>query len=316
MNFIVKYECTDKNIINHQNCIYCYVNKVNNKKYVGQAKNFKKRHGEHLSPSGKYPQAIDKALEKYGKENFYVVILRENLKSLCLINLLECYYIDKLNTMANNGCGYNIATGGRNGNSYAGKSEEEMAIIKDKIRQKSLGRKHTTEVKEKLRESALQRGSMPIEVRKKISESMKGENNPFYGKKHSEETILKIKEANKTRTGDKNSNYGNRGSKNPLSKKTVCVHISTGEIIIYDSQKVASHELSKKHGIRYNAPNINAICKCNSDKEAYLNKHGRLALSSKGYTFYDLSDYCLKFNVDEEDMIRLYYQETDYANIA
>ena len=30
--------------MNHYNCIYLYINKINNKKYIGQAKDFNKRH--------------------------------------------------------------------------------------------------------------------------------------------------------------------------------------------------------------------------------------------------------------------------------
>ena len=33
---------------NHFNCIYMYINKVNGKRYVGKAKDFNKRHNQHL----------------------------------------------------------------------------------------------------------------------------------------------------------------------------------------------------------------------------------------------------------------------------
>ena len=33
---------------NHYNCIYMYINKINERKYVGQAKDFNKRHMTHM----------------------------------------------------------------------------------------------------------------------------------------------------------------------------------------------------------------------------------------------------------------------------
>lgn len=35
-------------MLNHFNCIYMYINKVNGKRYVGKAKDFNKRHNQYL----------------------------------------------------------------------------------------------------------------------------------------------------------------------------------------------------------------------------------------------------------------------------
>ena len=64
---------------NHYNCIYMYVNKVNNKKYIGQAKNFNKRHKGHLESSNNeknksYNHQFHKAIRKYGISNFEIKI--------------------------------------------------------------------------------------------------------------------------------------------------------------------------------------------------------------------------------------------------
>ena len=53
------------------------------------------------------------------------------------------------------------------------------------------------------------------ETRKKISESMTGEKNPFYGKHHSEETRKKISES---MTGEKNPLYGKHHSEDTKRK--------------------------------------------------------------------------------------------------
>lgn len=316
MKVIAKYSCASTITANHFNCIYCYINKVNGKKYVGQAVNFKKRHYNHLNPRGEYPQVIDRAIVKYGKENFEVLILVENLKNECLVNLYECYYIDKLNTMANNGYGYNVATGGRKGNSYAGKTEEEMEIIKDKIRQKSLGRKLTEEAKAKIREHALNRPPKSQETRDKTSASVSGEKNGFYGKKHTNEAREKMSKAQKLRVGEKNSNFGNRGSKNPLSRKVVCVNLQTQELLVFHSLKIAALELSRIHGQRYISSNINTVCKCNEDKDVYFEKFGRYSKTYKGYTYYYLEDYCKKFDCDYHTLIDLHCIESEYEVVA
>jgi len=62
----------------------------------------------------------------------------------------------------------------------------------------------------------------PKDWRRQKSESMKGKNNPFYGKSHSEESKVKIK-TNRTRiTGEKCYLYGKRfvGSLNPMYGKS------------------------------------------------------------------------------------------------
>ena len=56
--------------------------------------------------------------------------------------------------------------------------------------------KHNEETKLKINESVIKTLSKP-EIRRKISESVSGEKNGFYGKKHTEETKRKIGDKNK-----------------------------------------------------------------------------------------------------------------------
>ena len=51
--------------------------------------------------------------------------------------------------------------------------------------------------------------------------SMKGENNPFYGKIHHEETKIKMSEKAK---GENNPNYGNKLAANHMNVKITCEH--------------------------------------------------------------------------------------------
>ena len=160
---------------NYFNCIYCYTNKINGKKYVGQTVNFNTRHQQHCYNS--YDNMlIDKAINKYGIDNFEVEILKCNLSTQCLLNFWECYYIDLFDTLAKNGKGYNIASGGFNGYTCAGKTEDEMNEIKNKISDtmKSKGLKRTEEHK------------------RKVSEANKGRNNGMLGVQRTQEIKEKI----------------------------------------------------------------------------------------------------------------------------
>ena len=218
---------------NYYNCIYMYINKINNKKYVGQAKNFNKRHKQHIRQSSnknnknQYNLPFHNAIRKYGIENFKIVILKENLQTQCLMNLYECYYIKKYNTLVNNKHGYNLSNGGSNGNVFAGKTEKELIEWKQKISKANSGRKLSEETKKKISEinknkivsketrnkiSKANKGKMlsqetkkkiseknkgriiSEEIKKEMSNQRKGEGNSFYGKHHTEQTKRKLRE--------------------------------------------------------------------------------------------------------------------------
>ena len=181
--------------MNHFNCIYMYTNKINNHKYIGQAKDFNKRHKQHINASKNenskdhnYPFHI--AINKYGIENFNIIILKENLSNQCLLNLFECYYIKKYDCLSKEN--YNIASGGSNGNKYEGKTDEEMNEIKLKIGIKSKERWENKNDEEKIefanRMSIANKGKQKTdEHKRKLSDikkkngTSKGKNNPMYG---------------------------------------------------------------------------------------------------------------------------------------
>lgn len=88
-------------------CIYIYTNKINGKQYIGQTScSLKKRHMQHLHQNETY---FDKALKKYGFENFNLDILEDNIFDAEELNQKEIYYIDKFDTFNN---GYNMTRGG------------------------------------------------------------------------------------------------------------------------------------------------------------------------------------------------------------
>ena len=98
--------------------IYCYTNKINGKKYIGQTiHNDNKRFSEHKYCIKNYtneedPSIFHKAGRKYGYENFEIEILVDNISSPDLLNQLEKDFILWYDTRIPNG--YNVASGGEN----------------------------------------------------------------------------------------------------------------------------------------------------------------------------------------------------------
>lgn len=95
--------------------IYLIKNKINNKIYVGQSIDVKKRIGAHLSylRGNKHNNPyLQKAFNKYGEDNFEFVVLE-----FCKIDELdekEIHYIEKYNSLDYN-VGYNLEGGGNLG---------------------------------------------------------------------------------------------------------------------------------------------------------------------------------------------------------
>ena len=216
---------------NHYNCIYMYINKINGKKYVGQAKDFIKRYKQHINSSNNKKQKYDydvpfhRAIRKYGIENFDIKILAEDIQTQEKINEYEVFFIKRYKTLTIQN-GYNVAEGGYN-NPFAGKTEEEMIEIRKRMSENHADFKKENHPNyghgEKIRGEKNPmygknpRDYMTEEARKesdrKRSESLKGEknhnygklkgkDNPMYGKHHTEESKKKMSEANK---GTKNS---------------------------------------------------------------------------------------------------------------
>ena len=98
--------------------IYMFVNRINNKKYVGQTINDNNtRYCQHMSAvkleqNSEYNSPLHRAMRKYGIENFDYQILAKNIQNIDILNSLEEYYIRQYNTQIPNG--YNIEAGGKN----------------------------------------------------------------------------------------------------------------------------------------------------------------------------------------------------------
>lgn len=117
--------------------IYCYTNKINNHKYIGQTNNIERRKREHkcstLNPNREdYNLLFHKKLREYGIENFTFEILEEiDSNDNNLINEREIYWIKELNSFVRNG-GYNLTFGGegtRIERKISNKEAEEIKIL-------------------------------------------------------------------------------------------------------------------------------------------------------------------------------------------
>ena len=127
-----------------KNVIYCYTNKINGKKYVGQTlKTLRKRNSQHIIDSHNpningYNYPFHSAIRKYGIENFTLEIL--HIADEFSIDLLEIYYINTWDLYVSHGKGYNLSSGGGTGNNFYDKTEEEMDTIKRKISESNKGK--------------------------------------------------------------------------------------------------------------------------------------------------------------------------------
>lgn len=107
-----------------------YTNKINGMKYIGQTtRKLKTRHLQHLSQHDTY---FDRALDKYGADNFSLEVLQDNIDDVEELNKLEEYYINKYNTFEE---GYNLNRGGDNKTRF---SEEDRDKIIDLIQNTNL----------------------------------------------------------------------------------------------------------------------------------------------------------------------------------
>ena len=97
-----------------QGWIYCITNKVNGKKYIGRTNDFNNRKRQHFQKSKESCPILQRAIDKYGAENFIMeklLTLRaiNNTVLNKVLNWMERYYITKYDTYKN---GYNATLGG------------------------------------------------------------------------------------------------------------------------------------------------------------------------------------------------------------
>ena len=189
--------------------IYQITNLVNGKIYIGEHST-KDPYDDYMG-SG---TAINKAIKKYGLENFTKELLfcynYENDAFLKEAEIVNEEFIKCENT-------YNIVLGGYlNGGSWCGMNnpfygKKHTQEVKDIISKKNSGKNNWWYGKHG--ENNPNFGKKHTEEHKnKISKSVTGEKNPFYGKKHTEETRERMRKNHADFSGENNPNFGRRFS--------------------------------------------------------------------------------------------------------
>lgn len=180
--------------------IYIIKNLANNKIYIGSAVDIAKRwrrHKKDLNKNKHHSELLQRAWNKYGKENFKFEVIQEVLNIIHLLSY-EQVYLNYYKSYENDKR-YNIC---RTAGSQLGLSRTEETKLK--IANSLLsnnpfkGKKHKPETIEYLRKINTGK-KMKEETKQKIREKLSGENAPNYGKKFSDETRAKIGKASSER---------------------------------------------------------------------------------------------------------------------
>lgn len=254
---------------------------VNGKIYIGQTVRL---NNKNYLGSG---TLISTAIKKYGRENFKRETLKECFSQIELDeweDLLIWEYKSRDKSI-----GYNIAKGSVLG-AIGGMNPTKLPEVRAKMSEALKGRTFSEETKAKLieakkniseetraRMSEANKGRIHSEkTREKISVAIKGENHPYYGKKHSEESKAKMREA---KTGKKHSeeskakmseakigNTNSKGKKRSEETKKKMREAKNIPILQYDKQDnfiaeyCSAKEAARHIGIK-NANNITPCCK-------------------------------------------------------
>ena len=123
--------------------IYKITNIQNNKVYIGQTiRPIEQRFHRHLNDAlnNILDTHLARAIRKYGKDSFIIEEI-DNAQTPDELNQKEQYWIRYYNSV-NEGYNETDAISKSGGNTYQSKTEEEMEVIKEKIRQTKLGAKN------------------------------------------------------------------------------------------------------------------------------------------------------------------------------
>ena len=168
--------------------IYLITNNINGHEYVGGSIDIERRFSEHKRGIQADKQAIDRAILKYGKENFTYQIITELPADWNIIDKHERYWIKFYNTFKTRKH-YNLTEGGEG---ITGWHHTEEA--KQKMSESHTGKTLSEEHKRKIGEGNKDK-TVSEETKQKLSEINSGENHPMWNKHHTEESKQKMSES-------------------------------------------------------------------------------------------------------------------------
>jgi len=202
----------------------------NNKIYVGQTNNFDRRTSQYKSNSYNTKSIeYDRLIHKAIRKYDWDNVGVEIICAVSeeFVDDAERYFIKKYNSLVENGYGYNIEDGG-NRNKHLSEETKKLMVIN-----------HA---------------------------DFSGKNHPMYGKKHSKESIKKVKENHVGFRGKRHSEETKRKLRD-INYKSINMYTTTGDLIQkFNSITEASEKLNISHS------NICSVCKGNRK-------------SAGGYTF-------------------------------
>lgn len=214
------------------NIVYKTTNNINGRYYIG-IHSTNSINDSYLG-SGK---ALKSAIKKYGRKNFKKeVLFKFNSRQEALEKEAELVNKDLIST---DEC-YNMIEGGGDCPYFSGDKHPNYG----KSRPKRLNNLHSIRMKKMYKEGKIRKDkenhhfygkSLSNTHKESLSKSFSGEKNPFYGKKHSEES--------KKTMGAAHPDVDFSGSNNPSSKKVI--HRKTGKIFS------CAKEAAKWSGINY-----------------------------------------------------------------
>lgn len=196
--------------------IYKITCDVTNKIYIGcTTKPIEVRLKEHYEDRNKHG-LLHEDMKKFDISHFSVELI-ETGNNDAVRYQREKFYIKKFDSM-NPDIGYNMTIGGLGTVGYQFTEKD-----REKISKAGIGRKPSKKTLERI--GALNRGKhLSDSVKQKISQSRKGkytkEDNPFYGKHHTEQTKNKIRQIKK---------------EHGILKPVIGINVKTGEQITFDS---------------------------------------------------------------------------------
>lgn len=229
----------------------CGIYKITNPKgriYIGQTINFNSRKKYYKTSIKKDQLLLYNSIKKHGWENHTFEVLevctREKLSEL------EIYYIKKFNSF-NHPNGMNATMGGDSfGKITDEANNKRINSIKQTwsnpiLRQKQRERALSTWTDEKRKAHAdISKAIYTKEKRDEFSKMYTGDGNPFYGKKHGEETKKRISEKKRgTPSPFKDKKRPDSAGKNNVRSKQIDQFNLDGSFIkSYESLNIASIE--------------------------------------------------------------------------